>query len=280
MKTPTATAHEQAQLWNGSSGRAWVEAQGVMDHMLKPFEDLLVTWTRERANARVLDIGCGTGATTVAVERPQIASEVVGIDISEPMLAAARERALREKSRATFICADVETHAFAPQSFDTLISRFGVMFFPDPIKAFRQLRGASSSGAEMKLVAWRGPTDNPFMTTAERAAAPALALAPRKPDGPGQFAFADPARVRHILESSGWSHIDIQSIDVTCSLPENQLMMYASKLGPVGKALGELEPAQRSDILATIRRAFEPFVHGDEVRFVAACWLVGARADQ
>jgi hypothetical protein len=129
------------------------------------------------------------------------------------------------------------------------------------------------------MIAWRGPADNPFMTTAERAAAPLLPnLTPRRPDAPGQFAFADRERVHGILEASGWTAIDIQPIDTDCTLPEQDFIRYVTRLGPVGRALEEVDDRTRSQVLEAIRPAFDPYVHGSEVRFTAACWMICAQA--
>ena len=97
---------------------------------------------------------------------------------------------------------------FEPESFDRIISRFGVMFFENSVSAFANLRRAATVGAEMCLFAWRSPAENPFMTTAERAAAPLLPnISAREPDAPGQFAFADAGRVVRILKDAGWADI-------------------------------------------------------------------------
>ena len=117
------------------------------------------------------------------------------------------------------------------------------------------------------------------MTTAERAAAPLLPNLPaRRPGAPGQFAFADRYRVNAILQESGWAEIDIRPIDVACTLSEKELVRYLSQLGPVGLALQETDGETRAQVIETVRAAFSPFVHGAEVRFTAACWMVGARA--
>jgi hypothetical protein len=100
----------------------------------------------------------------------------------------------------------------------------------------------------------------------------------RKPDEPGQFAFADRARVRSILEQSGWTDVDIRPLDVACALPRNELDDYVSRLGPLGRVLPQLDAAERERILAAVRAAFAPYVHGAEVRFNAACLTIGARA--
>jgi SAM-dependent methyltransferase len=196
------------------------------------------------------------------------------------MIAAARARAEVERLPVRFICADAQTHAFEPAGFDTIISRFGVMFFSDPIRAFANLRRAARSDAHLRLIVWRSAEENPFMTTAERAAAPLLPNLPaRKPDGPGQFAFADRRRVSNILEESGWGAIDTQPIDVVCTLPERELVRYVTRFGPVGLILHEADDRTRTQVVETVRPAFEPYVYGPEVRFTAACWMVNAGAE-
>lgn len=271
---------EQMQLWNGPAGRAWVDAQALLDRMFEPFENLLVDAVCAASAGRVLDVGCGTGGTTLAIARRLGAQgRCTGIDISEPMIAAARVRAEREGTPASFIRADAQRHAFEPAGYDMIISRFGVMFFDDAVRAFANLRRAASDGAELRFIAWRSVAENPFMTTAERAAAPLLPNLPaRRPDAPGQFAFADPRRVQTILEESGWAATDIRPLDVACTLPEQDLVPYLSRLGPVGMVLQQADERTRTQVIETVRAAFDPYVCGEQVRFSAACWMVGARA--
>jgi len=279
MDTASRTTSEQTTLWNGTAGRAWVDLQELLDRVLKPFEDLLADAVAPGTAGRVLDVGCGTGSTTVAVARRLgHRGSATGVDISEPMLVAARARAERERSPATFILADAQTHAFEPASFDTILSRFGVMFFLDPVQAFLNLRRAATDQARLLVVVWRSAEENPFMTAAERAAAPLLPNLPaRRPDEPGQFAFGDRNRVVSILENGGWRAIDVQSIDVPCTLPESELVHYLTELGPVGRALQGADPSFRGEVIEAIRPAFDPYVHGSEVRFTSACWMVSAR---
>jgi len=253
---------EQSVLWNGPGGRAWVEAQAVLDAMFRPFENLLVEAVASAGPmAQVLDIGCGTGSTTLAMARRLGAQAgCTGLDISEPMTALARQRAKREGLHAAcFVCADAQVHAFEPAGFDMIVSRFGVMFFEDPVAAFANLRRAAKPGAKLACIVWRSPPDNPFMTAAERAAAPLLPhLPPRQPGAPGQFAFADRARVTQILADSGWADIDIQPLDVRCTLSEADLMRYISRLGPVGQLLQQLDEPDRAKVLDVMRPAFAP----------------------
>jgi len=273
---------EQTKLWNGIAGRAWVDTQPLLDRVLKPFEDLLVNAVAAKSARRVLDVGCGAGTTTLAIaELLGTNGRCIGIDISEPMIALARTRAERAASTASpahFICADAQIYAFEPAAFDMVVSRFGVMFFDDPVRAFANLRHTAKDGAELRFLAWRSPAENPFMTTAERAAAPLLANIPaRDPDAPGQFAFADRRRLNRILEESGWNEIDIRPLDVSCNFPEKDLVRYFTQLGPLGRVLQEVDEQTRTRVVAEVRAAFATYVQGDEVRFNAAGWMVGAR---
>ena len=295
-----AANDEQARLWNGPSGRAWVENQELLDQVFKPLEELIVEAASARLRPAVLDVGCGAGATTLAVARGlqrtagvagaahdvraesiEPASAVracVGVDISEPLIAVARTRAERTHTPATFICANAQTYAFEPATFDLIVSRFGVMFFDDPVAAFGNLRRAARRGGELRAITWRNAAENPFMTTAERAAAPLLPnLPPRRPDAPGQFALADDRRVHAILEASGWSEIDIRPADVTCAMARQELVRYVTRLGPVGMALQEADAATCARVTDIVLPAFAPFIDGDQVRFTAACWIVTAR---
>jgi hypothetical protein len=153
------------------------------------------------------------------------------------------------------------------------------MFFDDFGRAFANLRAATRTGGQLRAIAWRSPAENPFMTTAERAAAPVLPkLPPRRPDGPGQFALADRDRVQGILEASGWQEIALQKLDRTCTFAAQDLLRYMTRLGPLGLFLQDADDHTRSQVVETVRAAFTPYVHGEEVHFNAACWLLTARA--
>ncbi len=282
MTDARALAEEQAAIWNGAAGRAWVDLQALLDRLFEPFEALLVEAARAKAARRALDIGCGAGSVALAIERA-LGADCLGADISAPLIAAATARAEAAGAKARFVAADAGTHGFEPGAFDIIVSRFGVMFFADPVRAFANLRAAAQKNGALCVIAWRSPKENPFMTAAERAAAPLLpALPPREPDAPGQFAFADGERVARILEESGWRGIRVAPLDIPCAFPEAALVPYFTTLGPVGRVLQETDeaarPALREKIVAALRPAFEPFVHGGEVRFNAACWRIEAAA--
>lgn len=275
------TDTSQHALWNGPAGVAWVEAQRILDQMFVPLATHLIDAIAPGTEAQMLDVGCGTGAVALAIaERLGPAGHVTGVDISAPMIAMARERAQRTGSTVDFVVADAQQHAFAAGSLDRIVSRFGVMFFDDPVQAFSQLQRAAKRGGVLHALAWRGPDENAFMTTAERTAAPWLPLPPRQPGAPGQFAFAERARVERILTDSGWEDIELQPLDVVCRIERADLPTYVSLLGPVGSALrnGDLPAQTRAAVIDAVLQAFAPFIEGDSVTFTAACWDIRARA--
>lgn len=272
---------KQAALWNGDAGSAWVETQALLDHMFKPIEALLVDAISSEPGQQVLDVGCGTGATTIAVAR-RLGGQghCLGVDISAPMIAAARGRAEQEKPMPSFLCEDVQRYAFKANSFDSIISRFGVMFFDDSVAAFSNLRQAARPHGQLRFIAWRSAAENPFMTAAERAAASLLPQVPaRQADEPGQFAFARRERIDDILHRSGWAGVHIEPIDVVCSFPESGLLSYLTRMGPLGRVLQAADGQTRERVIETVRPAFEPYVQADKVIFTAACWDVGAQAE-
>jgi SAM-dependent methyltransferase len=268
---------EQAALWNGASGETWVNAQALLDASFVNFETLLVDEVARTGARRVLDVGCGSGATTLAIARHLGAAGATGIDISAPLIELARARAARERVPAEFVLADAQTHEFADPGHDLAVSRFGVMFFEDPVAAFANLRAALRPGGALRAVTFRAASENPFMTAAERAASPRPPhRPPRRPDAPGQFAFANRERVQGILAAAGWSEVDLVPIDVPCAFPAHELEGYFTRLGPVAPALRTAEPQTRTRVIAALHAAFAPFVRDGEVRFVASCWLIRA----
>ena len=281
MKQTAQPNTQQAALWNDGSGKAWVDLQPVLDEVLAPFERLLVDAGYPGEGGSVLDVGCGAGATTLAMARRiGDSGRCVGLDISEPLVALATARAQAEgTANAEFVAADAQTYAFEAGRFDAIVSRFGVMFFDDPVAAFANIRRAARPGGRLAFVAWRSPAENDFMTAAARAAAPFLPPAPPPdPNAPGQFAFADGVRVKRILEASGWSSIEVEKADVPCRISEGDLMTYVTRLGPVGAALREVDHATAEKIMAVLPSAFAGFRKNGAIHFNAACWLVKALA--
>jgi ubiquinone/menaquinone biosynthesis C-methylase UbiE len=271
----------QAASWNTDSGRTWVDLQEMLDRLFKPLETLLIEATVAAGGRRLLDVGCGAGATTLAAARalgPD--SACTGVDISTPLIARAKARATAEgAANVAFIEADAQTCGFEAGGFDIVMSRLGVMFFDDPEAAFANLRRAARSGARLTFLSWRSSDENPFMTAAERAALPfAQELARRADDTPGQFGLASAARIESILQASGWTSVEVRPVDIACRLAAAELPIYVTRMGPYGRLRGTLGEDVRAAADRAVLAAFDRFLAGGEVRFTSACWLVTAVA--
>ena len=279
MSSSEAPNHQQAELWNERGG-IWVEQQALLDRMLAPFEVSLTEHVVAGGGVKVLDIGCGAGATTLALAtRVGPGGICLGVDISAPLIAAAKARARADgAAHAAFVRADAQIHPFEREAFDAVISRFGVMFFEDPTAAFANIRQAAAPDARLAFVAWRSAAENPFMTTAARAVAPLFPPQPAPdPDAPGQFAFADAERVRRILTASGWRDIAVEPLGQDCVIAQEELMPYVMHMGPAGAAVQNADEATREEARQRLWSAFQPFLAGGRATFTAACWWVTAR---
>ena len=266
--------------WSGEMGQRWLRNVDHFEAMLEPIGTALLDRAAIAPGERIVDLGCGGGATSRAIAaRVGAQGAVLGLDISPDLIVAARARAGADFPALRFFCGDAASAILPAAPYDRLVSRFGVMFFDDPTAAFNTLRRAARPGAGLHVISWRDAAENPFMTVAERAAAPLLpAIPPRQPDAPGQFAFADRRRVHRLLDAAGWQAIDIQPVDLACTLPTHELERYFTRLGPLGRVLHEADPALRGRIVDVVRAAFQPYVDGETVRFTAACWSVVAQA--
>jgi ubiquinone/menaquinone biosynthesis C-methylase UbiE len=267
--------------WNQASGRAWVETQDLLDRLFQPVADRLIEEGFPGQNRRVLDIGCGAGATTIAMARRLGGQGLcLGVDISEPLVELARTRvASADAGALRFILADAQTHSFEQHRFDAAISRFGVMFFDAPESAFTNIRRAVRPGGKLAFSAWRSPAENPFFGIALDAARPLLPdLCTPAADGPGQFAFADAARVERLLVCAGWHDVRWEPFEVPATLTRRDLYRYVTNMGPVGLALQSLVEPRRSQVIAALRSAYEPLVRQGLAELDLGCWLFTARS--
>jgi SAM-dependent methyltransferase len=271
---------DQPALWNGPAGETWVAKQQMLDALFAPVAGYLADAVAAASPHRLLDIGCGTGATALAAAPwLGVGGDVLGVDISAPMIARARARGAVGGLPVRFEEGDAEIYDFPAAAFDMAISRFGVMFFSDSVAAFANIRAAMVPKGLLQAIAWRSPRENDFMTASWRAAEPFLPVMPAPdPDAPGQFAFASDERVLGFLWDAGWSDIVIEPIDFACTLPTSALADYVAKMGPLGLFLAQSDPAERAAIVAKVLPAFDRYIDGDTVHVRAACWSIRARA--
>lgn len=269
---------EQIEYWNGKAGQTWVNAQERMDLMLAPLSTSAIDTADPKPGERAIDIGCGCGATTLALA--ERGASVRGLDISAPMLARARERTTGE-SVVDFVQADAATHPFSPDH-QLLFSRFGVMFFADPIAAFANLSTALESGGRMVFMCWQAPAVNPWISIAGRAVQPYLPeIKPADPRAPGPFAFADPEYLEDLISRSGFSDVRLESVTATLHLADDldAAMRFQGEIGPIARVLAELEGTNREQALAAVREALSDHLSADGIELGAATWMVSANKE-
>jgi SAM-dependent methyltransferase len=203
---------EQQQSW-ATQGVDWVDHAAIFEAVLAPFADAVIRAADIGPGARFLDVGCGTG--TLLQRAAALGARPVGVDISEPMVTAARRR----MPEATVSLGDAQTMDLRAggASFDRIVSRFGVMFFDDPTAAFTNIRRAAAPGARLAFVCWR-EGDNPMFSVGVDLLAAQLESppAPADPTAPGPLAFGNAERVRAILTDAGWSDVDLEAFDGVC----------------------------------------------------------------
>lgn len=258
---------------------AWAEIREPLERQLAPLGRRAVAALAPRPGERVLDIGCGGGETALDLARA-VAPDgtVVGIDRSAAVLAFA-QRAADGCARVRFVHADAQSFRFEPAAFDAAFSRFGVMFFADPTAAFLNIRRSLKPTGRLAFVCWRALAENPLDLLPLRAAAAHVPpQPPHDPDAPGPFAFANPARVRGILERAGFGEIAITAHDEPVGSGDLETMLaVCSRVGALGKILRE-NPEIRAAALPAVRAALAAHDGPDGVRLNAATWVVTARA--
>ena len=276
---------DQAERWNSGEDLAhWLDNQARYDRMNEPFTALILDAAAFRPGAQVLDVGCGCGGTTLAAARLITPGQAVGVDLSGPMLARARARAEAAGLRnAVFQQGDAQVHPFGPARFDTVISRFGTMFFADQVAAFANIRSAVRPGGRLIFVCWQPLAANQWLLV------PGAALAEHLPppgfgsgDGPGMFAFADPDRVRPILAAAGWRDIEITSeprsilVGGGGSVDDAVEFLRTGSMGRMMLAGADADTVDRA--VASVRAALAPYADAEGVHLDAGVWLVQAAA--
>lgn len=273
---------DQIAYWNGAGGQRWAQRQPVQDILLQPIADLVIDRAKIVHGERVLDVGCGSGSTTFSFAKAVGPSgHVMGIDISAPMLAVARE-VTPPGAPVEFKLADATIYPFAPESFDLLASRFGVMFFADPVLSFTNLRAGMKRTGRLTFACWREARANPFFMVPLQAAYKHVPKMPQVgPEEPGPFAFASEERVQRILKGAGFSDVAMEPVDLALDVAIGGGIDAAVKssleIGPAARALTDHPPETVAAAAQSIREALTPLAKGQTVLLDAAIWIVTAR---
>jgi SAM-dependent methyltransferase len=276
----------QAKHWNTGEGVAhWISNQARYDRMHAPFTAMILGAAGLQPGGNVLDVGCGCGGTTLAAARLVAPGQAVGLDLSGPMLARARADAeAAGLGNLLFLQGDAQVHELEPARFGVVLSRFGVMFFTDPVAAFANIRSATRPGGRLVFVCWQPLDANQWLQV------PGAALGEHVPpvanfgsgDGPGMFAFADPDRIREILAAAGWQDVEITAEQAPILVGGGGTVDDAVEFlrtATMGRTmLAGVDAATADRAIASVRAALAPYADADGVRLGAAAWLVQAAA--
>lgn len=259
--------------WQGRVGDSWAEEWRRTDRSFEALHAVLIDRAVAAASpeSRVLDIGCGAGQTSIDLAARLPNAEVRGIDLSDALIAVARDRS----SAASFAGCDATLWDGGDWKPGLLVSRHGVMFFDDPVGAFRHFASVAAPGAQMVFTCFRSPALNPW-------ASKIAALLPEAPKGdphaPGPFAFADRERVDAILADSGWKDIEAEAIDFRYVAgagadPVADALAFFSRIGPAARAAAQLGDADRQAFLTDLEGLLRRNLADNAVSFDAAAWL-------
>jgi len=270
---------EQAASWDGPSGDAWVAREAFQNAALAAHTEHLFAAAAVQPTDRVLDVGCGTGDTTRAAARLAADGEAHGVDLSTAMLARAREAAAADGLiNVTFEQADAQVHDFAEAHFDAVISRFGVMFFGDPVAAFANLARATRPGGRLAVVTWQPFDRNEWVAVPRAALALGGDVAPIPEDVPGPFGLADAERVRRVLADAGWSDVQLDDAPAPYDYgaDPDTAARHASEIGVLRGLLEGLDDTEIARAMDALTAAMAEHATPDGVRLDSRTWIVRA----
>jgi SAM-dependent methyltransferase len=280
----TTQPQTQREYWSGKVGGEWAAYADGIDIMLRSLTQTALEHAGFLPGQRVLDIGCGAGATSLDIARRVGANgAVLGVDLSPQLLAVARARAAEARLNAQFIEADAGSADLGAEPFDAAWSRFGVMFFEQPPQAFAHIRASLRPNGRLAFVCWRAMADNPWATIPIEAIKPLLKtpLAPPDPEAPGPYALADGAKIKRILTESGWRDIALTPWDGDLPVGGggslDDTAGFLLRIGPCARAIAD----QQLDAAEAKRRLvaqLTPHHRNNAVILPAACWFVTATA--
>lgn len=282
MSTANENHEAQRVYWDGAGGDKWIRRSAEIDMNVAPAQAAAIDAAGIAAGMRVLDIGCGCGGSSLAIAaRVGASGHVLGIDISHAMIAEA-QRVSGDIAQAKFMVADAATHDFGAEKFDRLFSRFGVMFFGDPARAFAHLRGALKRDGQLTFVCWRPLPENPWMLTPLAAVCKHVPRPQRPgPEDPGPYSFGDPERVTRILTQAGFAAPEFAKFDFEMDLALGRgleaAVESASNVGAASAAMTGHPPELRAAAVEELRRTLAPLERDGRVPLAAAVWIVTAR---
>ena len=274
---------KQKQFWSGAGGDVWVDKQREMDIMLNPLGERVIQGLDLKEETKILDIGCGCGATTLEIAKIVNQGEVIGVDISEPMLERATQTASdMALTNISYQVKDVQVDEMPNNYFDIAFSRFGVMFFEDPFEAFNNINHSLKDDGQLSFVCWQHASLNPWQSLSIQVIKEFLDLPAPPPKSPGPFAFEDKSYIEEILNASGFRDIEIKD-------NQEDIVMFSGKsireacedyltINPVVTEMLKNSPSElREEILEALIGKFSDYHKDDGLLFPSATWIVTAK---
>ena len=274
----TANA-DQIAAWDGEEGDRWTEHEERYEASARRHGRRLLEAAQILAGDRVLDVGCGCGGTTRDAARIAVSGSALGVDLSRRMLDRARERSRAEGLiNVRFEQGDAQVYPFDANAFDVVISRFGVMFFDDPIAAFRNVGRALRPGGRVAFLVWQGLPKNEWVSEIRNALAVGRALPEPPPDAPGPFSLADEGRTRRILADAGFESVGVVASNEPFHVGHDADDAYdfLLTLSITKGMLAGLDDDTKAQALAALRSTLGAHDTGHGVMFGSAAWLVTA----
>ena len=278
----------QIEFWNGETGQNWVTHDALMEHMLQPLGESVLDILAPTAGERALDIGCGCGHTSLDLAaRVGPEGSVTGVDISAPMLGVARrlaDEASNGAAHMAFLEADAQTHAFPAPHYDVVFSRFGVMFFEDPVAAFANIRSAMNPAGRLAFCCWQPRAVNPFMTVPAMAALELLPAPPQLPPrAPGPFAFEEADYVDAVLKEAGYADICISPLsrllEFGRGLALTDIVEHLVQIGPIAQMVRDAPADLQQPVRDRVSTAVAPFYDSRTgLVLEGQFWTVSARS--
>jgi SAM-dependent methyltransferase len=261
----------QAEYWASPAGLKWLEHEHALDTAMASMLDIMFDTADIVPTDRIIDIGCGTGASTLGAAKRVPDGMVLGVDISEPLLARAASRAKEDGAQnASFLLADAQTHDFSGRPYDLLVSRLGMSFFSDTVAAFGNLSNALNTNGKMIFVSWASVAKNPWFSVPKQAAEERLGSLPKDdPNAPGPTAFQDCDRVAGLLTQAGLSKVEARPVGIVLTPPGGVAgaARAASKVGPAARIIKANKGTEADELAieSAVRIAFENFEEGGVV---------------
>ena len=272
---------EVQKYWNEEGGNKWAENIDIVESMIEPLSDLLIEKIAAQKGETVLDVGSGGGVTSMKLaEQVGSTGSVLGVDVSEPILSIARNRS-KDIENLELQHSDATTAVFAQNSFDIITSRFGVMFFDDPVLAFSNLHAALKPTGRLIFMCWRSLEENPWIAEPAKAAfavvpPPADAEKP-EPTAPGPFSLADQDHLKTVLSSAGFNNIELQAVDMHIPMGElNDAVSFLMKMGPAAETIKEASNEDKNAIAEAMTKVLGKYETAEGIKTPSATWIVTA----